>query len=214
MASRTIDTKGTAPLLAVVEKDRGRLFLGQAGKVRLVLTEIHNWDTGVCTRMIRLTKNPFLSKFFMGMTRSGDGHLYFLFPILLAASGSRKARGFALAELLAFSFNLPIYKWVKSKIKRDRPFVAVEGLQNLVAPPDQFSFPSGHTAAAFLMAFVVSRQFRNLRVPLYLWAGGVGFSRVYLGVHYPTDVFAGTFLGTASAVGGVLVAERFFNTSR
>ncbi|HDZ11068.1 MAG TPA: phosphatase PAP2 family protein, partial [Bacteroidetes bacterium] len=66
-------------------------------------------------------------------------------------------------------------------------------------PPDQYSFPSGHTAAAFLMAQLLGYQLPFLVLPLYILAGLIGYSRIYLRVHYPLDVFFGAVLGFVSA---------------
>jgi undecaprenyl-diphosphatase len=72
-------------------------------------------------------------------------------------------------------------------------------------PSDQFSFPSGHTAAAFAMATLVSFHFPILTLPVIIWALLVGFSRIYLGVHYPTDILAGIVIGVTSGFGGVML---------
>ena len=57
------------------------------------------------------------------------------------------------------------------------------------------SFPSGHSSAAFYWATTISHEYPELKVPLYIWAGGVALSRVYLGRHWPSDVIVGGIIG-------------------
>ena len=89
---------------------------------------------------------------------------------------------------------------LKSIVKRDRPYVTYPEIDNVVEE-SSYSFPSGHTSSAFATATSLSMVYPKWYViaPSFLWAGAVGYSRLYLGVHYPTDVLAGAVIGSGSA---------------
>ena len=89
---------------------------------------------------------------------------------------------------------------MKDIIKRERPFNKYSFIVKRDAG-GSYSFPSGHTSAAFTTATSLSLLFPKWYViaPSYLWAATVGYGRMYLGVHYPTDVFAGALVGAGSA---------------
>lgn len=89
---------------------------------------------------------------------------------------------------------------LKEIVKRPRPFVTYPDLKN-VTTEGSWSFPSGHTSSAFAFATSMSLSYPKwyVIVPSYTFASAVGFSRMYLNVHYPSDVLVGAILGSASA---------------
>ncbi len=86
---------------------------------------------------------------------------------------------------------------LKSLVPRDRPFTTYSYVEKLSSGGDS-SFPSGHTMEAFAMAAAISLLFarKKIIIPVYLWATLVAYSRIALGVHYPSDVLAGMVIGT------------------
>ena len=117
---------------------------------------------------------------------------------LATRDSARLSRGISM--LAAGSLNYVLTISLKHSIGRERPFVRHPHIQNLYSPSDP-SWPSGHTSGAFALATSVSIAYPKWYViaPSALWACGVGYARLHLGVHYPSDVWAGAVLGTASA---------------
>ncbi len=144
-------------------------------------------------------RGPVLQGFYKALSRLGDGHLYVLFAFWEMLFAGNAGRMLVLSALLAFALELPVYMIIKKSVKRLRPFDRYPEVRFLIKPPDQYSFPSGHTAAAFLMAQLIGWQLPFLLVPLYALAGLIGYSRIYLRVHYPSDVLFGLVLGLLSA---------------
>lgn len=86
-----------------------------------------------------------------------------------------------------------LVQFVKRTVSRRRP-VFGESDAALIRPPDRFSFPSGHSAAAMSIAYAYAVAYPPLAAPVLMVAMAVGVSRIALGVHYPGDVFAGQLL--------------------
>src|SRR5581483_422329 len=92
---------------------------------------------------------------------------------------------------------------LKAVVDRRRPRV-----DHLVSLPGSSSLPSGHAATSFACALVLARLVPRLAAPLLVLAAAISYSRLYVGVHYPSDVVAGAVLGVAVATGLRLFAER------
>ena len=108
------------------------------------------------------------------------------------------------AILIAESVSGGLKVW----IERDRPAVADPDPETLVELPATYSFPSGHATVSFACATVLALAVPRLAWPLFVLAGLISFSRVYVGVHYPFDVLAGAVLGV-----GVAIALRMLATT-
>lgn len=131
------------------------------------------------------------------MSRLGDGWFYFLIAFLQMLFLPVQLTWFIFG-IAAFSTELILYKLIKPLSKRRRPFHRYPGIKNLIVPPDLYSFPSGHTAAATVAVVVFSMNSPSLLPVFILFAILVGLSRVYLGVHYLTDVIVGALLALLS----------------
>lgn len=88
---------------------------------------------------------------------------------------------------------------IKHLVERPRPFLSVPAVNMLISKPLTYSFPSGHTATAFAAAGVLSCMLKRYRVYFFSLAALIAFSRMYLYVHYPTDILAGIILGIISS---------------
>jgi len=161
---------------------------------------VHQWDT-LAFLWVHVTRQFPYRKSIRWISRTGDGPLYGLAALAVLPLESGPA--FVGAGIMAYVIDVSLYLLLKNLIKRDRPAVNLECYQAWITPSDQFSFPSGHTAAAFLFAGLMAFFYPVFAPFCYLWACMIGASRVLLGVHYPSDTAAGALLGSGSALLGI-----------
>jgi undecaprenyl-diphosphatase len=164
-----------------------------------LLYSIHKYDVFMFTWLINARIYSALTKSSRYLSKTGDGQLYVLIAGYLYWFEGQEGH-YLKAILLAFLIERPLYFALKNSLKRNRPEAALKNFHSIITPSDQFSFPSGHTSAAFLMATLLGYFYPMLIIPLYCWALMVGFSRVVLGVHFPTDILFGSILGISTAL--------------
>jgi undecaprenyl-diphosphatase len=164
-----------------------------------LLYSIHKYDVFMFIWLINTRMHSDLTKISRYLSKTGDGQLYLLIAAILFWIEGIESLSLQ-AILLAFLIERPVYFVLKNSLKRNRPEAALKNFHSIVTPSDQFSFPSGHTSAAFMMATLLGYHFPPLIIPLYCWATLVGCSRVVLGVHFPTDILVGAALGIGTAL--------------
>lgn len=145
-------------------------------------------------------RSPFLDWLFPLITFLGNRGIVWLgIGALLLIPPQYRRWGYAFLASLAVTALLG--EWVlKPLVARPRPFVEHTGMELLIPPPASFSFPSGHSVSSFAAATVLAKCRRGWTFPAFLLAALMAFSRLYLFVHYPTDVLSGASLGILCAL--------------
>lgn len=153
-------------------------------------------DGDVLMFIQEVIRNPVLTPVMKIITSLGNSGMIWIIitAVLLIPKQTRKTGWLSACALLASLLINNIL--LKNLVARVRPYYAVEGLLPLVRKPREFSFPSGHAGSSFASAWVLYRRLpKKYGVPALVLAILIAFSRLYVGVHYPTDVLAGVITG-------------------
>ena len=181
-----------------------------------------NFDLSVF-QWIQSIQNELLDALMVGITTLGNGGAVFiaLGLVLLFTKKHRKAGLAVIVALLVMLLCNDLF--LKEFFARPRPFNLLETdperyafwakgyiYPELISKPTSFSFPSGHTASAFAAAIALLWHNRKIGIPLTIFSVLMGFSRIYVEVHYCTDVIAGVVSGTICAFVAVLIVKYLF----
>ena len=188
-----------------------------------------SWDAGFLLYIQEYIRSDFLNPIMKVLTHSGDKGIL-LIVLILAFLIIPRTRAIGIMSTISIAIEALLNNvLLKNLIARTRPYDEIEGLINLVGRQSDYSFPSGHTGAAFAVAGAMlvvalfglpmiektgefkredlSLTFKLISVILIMYATLLAFSRMYVGVHYPTDVLCGLLLGLGTSAVAYLIYQ-------
>jgi undecaprenyl-diphosphatase len=176
----------------------------------MLFNSLNSMDYNLLMQIHNLTQNSFLDSVMPYISAVGDlGAIWIVFSLILLAN--KKYRTVGIMCLAALLLTTTIGEGVlKNLLQRPRPFVQYPSIQILIPKPPSFSFPSGHTASSFAAAWILSRNLKKAALPAYILAVAIAFSRLYLMVHYPSDILGGVLLGTVCAICAELLMKKYW----
>jgi len=164
-----------------------------------MLNFIDHRDHRLMRRVNRWPAPRWIRIWMLCATRGGDGWLWYaLGLVLLLCGGDARFRAVGAAVLSAGS-GIALFLRIKKATGRKRPCAIEPHCWATLLPPDQFSFPSGHTITAFAVAVSLSSFYPELAAGLFFCAISVAASRILLGMHFLSDVLAGAAIGALLA---------------
>jgi undecaprenyl-diphosphatase len=168
-------------------------------RVALAFQRFDRAELRFCRYLNRPSGNAAFGAVFRSISRLGDGWFWYAsmlgLPFLYGLEG-----GYAAGHMAATgAVGVAIYKLIKGRAVRERPFITHADIACTAEPLDRYSFPSGHTLHAVSFTMLVTYHFPEWSAVLVTFAVLVAMSRVVLGLHYPSDVAAGALLGAMLA---------------
>lgn len=170
---------------------------------------IQQWDEQALHWIADTLRTPILDSIMVFYTSLGNGGWIFILlgAVMLLFRATRKAGASSLTAMVLglLVTNLTL----KPLVSRARPWMVMENFTTLVTSSDMNSFPSGHTTAAFAfaVALCVALPRKWAKAAALIAAALMGFSRLYVGVHFPTDVLAGALVGTVCGLVGAWLVQ-------
>lgn len=176
---------------------------------------ILNWDANILLFLQNNVRNDVLDPIMKAITHSVDkGIFWIVLSVLLLIIP--KTRKMGLCSAISLVLSIVICNGIlKNVFDRIRPYEVIDGLKCIVKLADDASFPSGHTSASFASAVAIflasDRKMKKFTVWAIVYAFIVGFTRLYVGIHYPTDVFVSAFMAIILAVVATLIGEKLYD---
>ena len=156
-------------------------------------------------------RHDWMDWFWKGITHLGDFGIFWILLtiVLLIPKKTRKAGGASALALIIGTLITNVA--IKNMVARIRPYEVIQELELMIEKQKDFSFPSGHTWASFASAFAIYKCKevfpKKWRIAAMVLATLIALSRLYVGVHYPTDVLGGLIVGLFSGWAGWKIEE-------
>ena len=174
--------------------------------LQITLSWVASRDHRLMVRVNHWRAPKWLRLWMLAATRCGDGWLWYALGLAIALYGGPERFHALLASVLAVATGIGLFLELKRAFRRPRPCALEPHCWAQLLPPDQFSFPSGHTITAFAVATSLGGFYPELLSGLLFCAISIAASRVVLGMHFLSDVVAGAALGaTLGALAAALV---------
>lgn len=172
-------------------------------RAQILLQRIDLVEYRLCRSLNQAVASRALRRVFQLASRLGDGMIWYALVFALPLIYGHRALRPSLIMIVTGVVGLLLYKLLKHKLHRERPYIRHAGITLAMPPLDRYSFPSGHTLHAVSFTIQAVSFFPELAWVLVPLASLIAASRVVLGLHYPTDVLAGAGIGVALAEVGL-----------
>jgi len=164
-------------------------------KMRFYLTRMSHIDSALCIKVSHAGQYRLVRDWFRLMSRLGDGVFWYSMLVgILMVQGEAALLPVLHIAATGLSGTI-VYKWLKGKTLRSRPYQVLQDVWLTGKPLDYFSFPSGHTLHAAVFTCMTLAYYPALAILAISFSLMVAISRVVLGLHYPSDVLAGAVIG-------------------
>ncbi|GAB7388616.1 phosphatase PAP2 family protein [Bacillaceae bacterium] len=173
---------------------------------RLILW-LHSKECSLFWLLNRRWRHAALDFFLGKVTHLGGATFTILSALFIGLAAPQPLRRIGLESALALTLSHIPVAIIKRCYPRRRPYLVFPDTTLVTKPLRDYSFPSGHTTAIFSVTVPYMIHLPWLAVPLFLLAAAVAVSRIYLGLHYPSDVIAGSLLGVCGALLAMQISE-------
>ena len=172
-----------------------------------VIDELNKYEIPLCLLFNRANHFRQISVFFAAISRLGNGVFWYVLILMLPIVYGMEAMHVMLHMVVSGLLGLAIYKWLKTNVRRVRPYNYHDNILQSTPALDKFSFPSGHSQHAISFTLVLVYYYPEWALLVVPFTLLVALSRVVLGLHYPSDVVIGTVIGVVISQGSILFLQ-------